>query len=171
MQSSDSTSEFVDDASIGPLLTQSVEHHDESARALVRQQILISCLPLVEHIGRRYRGRAESAEDLYQMACVGLINSVDRDDVTAGWDFLSFAVPTNMGKLRRHFRDHVWAMHVPRGDKEDLARLRSAVQVLSPRLGRSPTVCETAVELDIVPAAVRRAAIAHDAYRLVRSTR
>jgi RNA polymerase sigma-B factor len=165
MQSSGSTSELVDYASIGPLLTQLAEHHDESARARVRQQILISCLPLAEHIARRYRGRGESAEDLYQVACVGLIGAVDRYDVTRGSDFLSFAVPTIMGELRRHFRDHVWAMHVPRGDKENIPRLRSAVEVLSQRLGRSPTVREIAVELDIAPADVRQAAIANDAYR------
>ena len=83
-----------------------------------RDAIVKRCLPLADHIARRYGGRGEPIDDLVQAARLGLVNAVNRFDVDNGADFVSFAVPTMMGEVRRHFRDHGWAVNVPRRVKE-----------------------------------------------------
>ena len=81
------------------------------------------------------------------MARVGLVNAVARFDVETGSDFVSFAVPTIMGEVRRHFRDNSWSVKVPRRLKE--LHLRLGTAELSQRLGRAPTATELAGELDM----------------------
>ena len=114
-----------------------------------RQQdkIVERCLPLADHIARRFEGRGEPRDDLVQVARVGLVNAVVRFDVEAGSDFVSFAVPTIMGEVRRHFRDNSWSVKVPRRLKELHLRLGTATAELSQRLGRAPTATELASEL------------------------
>jgi len=85
------------------------------------------------------RRRGEPRDDLVQVARVGLVNAVIRFDVHAGSDFVSFAVPTIMGEVRRHFRDNSWSVKVPRRLKELHLRLGAATADLSQRLGRAPT--------------------------------
>jgi RNA polymerase sigma-B factor len=84
-----------------------------------------------------------------QVARVGLVNAVIRFDVDAGSDFVSFAVPTIMGEVRRHFRDNSWSVKVPRRLKELHLRLGAATAELSQRLGRAPTASELAAELEM----------------------
>ena len=79
------------------------EHHDA-----LRGQVIELCLPLADHIARKFNGRGEQFDDLEQTARVGLVLAVDRYDVTRGSSFLSFAIPTIMGEVRRHFRDRTW---------------------------------------------------------------
>jgi RNA polymerase sigma-B factor len=112
-----------------------------------RDKIVERCLPLADHIARRFEGRGESRDDLVQVARVGLVNAVVRFDVEAGSDFVSFAVPTIMGEVRRHFRDNSWSLKVPRRLKELHLRLGTATAELSQRLGRAPTATELAAEL------------------------
>ncbi|GAB7146061.1 RNA polymerase sigma factor SigF [Mycobacterium riyadhense] len=112
-----------------------------------RDKIVARCLPLAEHIARRFEGRGEPRDDLIQVARVGLVNAVVRYDVEAGSDFVSFAVPTIMGEVRRHFRDNSWSVKVPRRLKELHLRLGTATADLSQRLGRAPTATELAMEL------------------------
>ncbi|MCV7416079.1 RNA polymerase sigma factor SigF [Mycolicibacterium litorale] len=112
-----------------------------------RDRIVERCLPLADHIARRFDGRGEPRDDLVQVARVGLVNAVIRFDVDAGSDFVSFAVPTIMGEVRRHFRDNSWSVKVPRRLKELHLRLGSATAELSQRLGRAPTASELAEEL------------------------
>ncbi|MDT5256877.1 MAG: polymerase sigma-B factor [Mycobacterium sp.] len=112
-----------------------------------RDKIVERCLPLADHIARRFDGRGEPRDDLVQVARVGLVNAVIRFDVDAGSDFVSFAVPTIMGEVRRHFRDNSWSVKVPRRLKELHLRLGSATADLSQRLGRAPTATELAAEL------------------------
>ena len=112
-----------------------------------RDKIVERCLPLADHIARRFEGRGEPRDDLVQVARVGLVNAVIRFDVHAGSDFVSFAVPTIMGEVRRHFRDNSWSVKVPRRLKELHLRLGSATADLSQRLGRAPTATELAAEL------------------------
>jgi RNA polymerase sigma-B factor len=112
-----------------------------------RDRIVERCLPLADHIARRFDGRGEPRDDLVQVARVGLVNAVIRFDVDAGSDFVSFAVPTIMGEVRRHFRDNSWSVKVPRRLKELHLRLGSATADLSQRLGRAPTATELAEEL------------------------
>jgi RNA polymerase sigma-B factor len=114
-----------------------------------RDSIVERCLPLADHIARRFDGRGEPRDDLVQVARVGLVNAVIRFNVDAGSDFVSFAVPTIMGEVRRHFRDNSWSVKVPRRLKELHLRLGAATAELSQRLGRAPTPSELATELEM----------------------
>lgn len=109
-----------------------------------RDSIVERCLPLADHIARRFDGRGEPHDDLVQVARVGLVNAVIRFNVDAGSDFVSFAVPTIMGEVRRHFRDNSWSVKVPRRLKELHLQLGAATAELSQRLGRAPTPTELA---------------------------
>lgn len=114
-----------------------------------KDKIVERCLPLADHIARRFEGRGELRDDLVQVARVGLVNAVTRFDVETGSDFVSFAVPTIMGEVRRHFRDNSWSVKVPRRLKELHLRLGVATAELSQRLGRAPTASELAAELEL----------------------
>lgn len=132
-----------------------------------RDRLVTRCLPLAEHIARRFDGRGEAHEDLVQVARLGLVNAVNRFDVTRGSDFVSFAVPTIMGEVRRYFRDTGWAVKVPRRMKELHLSLSKAIGDLSQRLGRSPTVKELSVALDLDPDEVTQGLAAGNAYQTV----
>ena len=136
----------------------SVEHE----RA--REEIVRRCMPLAEHIAHRFDGRGEPREDIAQVARLGLVNAVNRFDVDCGSDFVSFAVPTIMGEVRRHFRDNSWAVKVPRRLKELHLQLGSATAEMSQRLGRAPTPSELAEELEIDRDEIVEALIAGSGY-------
>lgn len=104
----------------------------------MRAELIGRCLPLAEHIARKFSGRGESFEDLLQIARVGMLAAVDRFDPQHGSTFLSFAVPTIMGEVRRHFRDYAWSVRVPRRLKEIQSTIGPTVEILSQRLGRMP---------------------------------
>jgi RNA polymerase sigma-B factor len=129
-----------------------------------RDKIVERCLPLADHIARRFEGRGEPRDDLVQVARVGLVNAVTRFDVEAGSDFVSFAVPTIMGEVRRHFRDNSWSVKVPRRLKELHLRLGGATADLSQRLGRAPTATELARELEMDRAEVIEGLVAGSSY-------
>jgi RNA polymerase sigma-B factor len=118
-----------------------------SERRRLHERIVCQCLPLAEHIARRYSGRGETHEDLVQVARVGLLNAVERFDADAGKDFLSFAVPTIMGEVKRYFRDSGWSVHVPRRLKETRAAVSTATADLTQQMGRAPTASELAGRL------------------------
>lgn len=134
-------------------------------RAALRTEILARCLPLAEHIARRFSGRGETYDDLLQVARLGLLHAVDRFDVARGSSFLSFAVPTIMGEVRRHFRDNTWSVRVPRRVKEIQLNLGPTIETLSQRLGRVPRAREIAAELEIDLVEVTQALIAGNAYQ------
>ncbi len=117
-------------------------HHEGDTAA--REQAVVEMMPLVHALARRYGGRGEPLEDLVQVGTVGLIKAVDRFDVDRGVEFSSYAVPTIVGEIRRHFRDRAWAMHVPRRLKELGVRLSRILDELTTELGRSPTIQELA---------------------------
>src|SRR5690349_15224729 len=121
-------------------------------------------LPLAKLVARRYYGRRENAEDLYQAACVGLVNAVNRFDPDNGSEFLSFAVPTIMGEVRRHFRDRGWAVKVPRRLKDMQRQLARAREELTQQTGRAPTPGELANHLGIDRELVIEATIASSNY-------
>ncbi|BBC64412.1 RNA polymerase sigma factor SigF [Mycobacterium marinum] len=129
-----------------------------------RDTIVERCLPLADHIARRFEGRGEPRDDLVQVARVGLVNAVVRFDVETGSDFVSFAVPTIMGEVRRHFRDNSWSVKVPRRLKELHLRLGAATADLSQRLGRAPTATELAAELEMDRAEVVEGLVAGSSY-------
>lgn len=136
------------------------EHYDA-----VRDEVIRLCLPLADHIARKFVGRGELFDDLEQTARVGLVLAVDRFDVTRGCSFLSYAVPTIMGEVRRHFRDRTWAVHVPRRLKELQLRIGPATEQLSQRLGRVPNAPELAAELEVDLVEVTRALVASNGYQ------
>jgi RNA polymerase sigma-B factor len=116
------------------------EHGDVKAR----ERLIEMHLPLVRALARRYSGRSEQLEDLVQVGSIGLIKAIDRFDVERGVELTTYAIPTIIGELKRHFRDKGWAVHVPRRLKELSLQLTQLVEVLSGKLGRSPTVAELA---------------------------
>ena len=147
---------FVSMASLPP---------NDPSREKITTSIIELCLPLATHVARRYQGRGQPFEDLEQVARVGLIQAVQRFDVDKGSDFLSFAVPTVMGEVRKHFRDHGWSVRVPRSLQERHLALNRALTTLSQTLGRAPTVAELAKELDIEPDEVEQGLTAGNSYR------
>ena len=106
-------------------------------------------LPLAHGLAARYRHSSEPLEDLQQVAAVGLLNAIDRFDPDRGTAFSSFAVPTILGELRRHFRDHTWAMRIPRVHQELLLQVEHARDELTAALGREPTVRELSQRLGV----------------------
>ena len=122
-------------------------HRDGDEQA--REQVLVELMPLVRALASRYAGRGEALEDLVQVGSIGLIKAVDRFDIDRGVDISSYAVPTIVGEIRRHFRDKAWAMHVPRRLKELSVRLSRVLDQLTNELGRSPTIAELAVAVGV----------------------
>ena len=104
---------------------------------------------LARRVARRFADTSEPFDDLFQVAMIGLVKAVDRYDPAFGVRFGTFATPTILGELRRHFRDHTWAVHVPRGAKDLRMQVNDAVDELTPHLGRAPTVDELAARLDL----------------------
>ncbi|MET8165623.1 RNA polymerase sigma factor SigF [Streptomyces sp. NPDC005329] len=117
--------------------------------AEMRNQLVRMHLPLVEHLARRFRNRGEPLDDLTQVATIGLIKSVDRFDPERGVEFSTYATPTVVGEIKRHFRDKGWAVRVPRRLQELRLALTTATAELSQQHGRSPTVHELAEKLAI----------------------
>ncbi|MEU5098439.1 RNA polymerase sigma factor SigF [Streptomyces sp. NPDC020996] len=114
-------------------------------RDALRGEIVEAWLPMAERLAGRFRSRGESYEDLRQVAALGLVKAVDRYDPDRGHAFESYAVPTITGEIKRHFRDHMWTLHVPRRVQDLRNRVRAASQDLSQTLpGRPPTAAEIA---------------------------
>jgi RNA polymerase sigma-B factor len=126
-------------------LFQRHQEGDPSAReALVRR-----FMPLARSLARRYDRSSEPFEDLLQVASLGLLKALDRFDPERGHPFSSFAVPTILGEMRRHFRDSGWSVHVPRGSQERALKVRDAQERLANGRGRAPTVQELAQYLEL----------------------
>jgi RNA polymerase sigma-B factor len=134
-------------------------------RAALRERLVAEHLPVAEHIAHRFRSRGQSEEDLRQVAALGLVQAVDRFDPARGTDFLSFAVPTITGEVRRYFRDATWSVRVPRRLKELHAELGVATAELSQELGRAPRPSELAARLGCPVAEVREGIGAANAYQ------
>ncbi|MBJ7454709.1 MAG: SigB/SigF/SigG family RNA polymerase sigma factor [Thermoleophilia bacterium] len=112
--------------------------------AAERERLIMQHLPLVRGLARRYADRGEPLDDLVQVGTIGLIKAIDRFEPERGFKLASFATPTILGEIRRHFRDRSWTIRVPRGMQEARAQISHAVTVLSAENGRSPTVREIA---------------------------
>jgi RNA polymerase sigma-B factor len=112
----------------------------------VRNELILEHRDLARALARRYQGRGESPEDLEQVAVVGLVKAVERFDPHRGVAFSTFAVPTIAGELKRHFRGQ-WIVRVPRSLQEQVLELGSAIEELTTKLGRSPTLAEMSQSL------------------------
>jgi RNA polymerase sigma-B factor len=122
---------------------------DSTERQQVRGRLVELHLPLVEYLARRFAGRGEPLDDLIQVGTIGLIKAVDRFDRERGVEFSTYATPTVVGEIKRHFRDKGWTVRVPRRLQELRASLSSATADLTQSLGRAPTVAELAGQLEI----------------------
>jgi RNA polymerase sigma-B factor len=122
---------------------------DEDQRRRIRDALVALHLPLVEYLARRFRNRGEPLDDLVQVATIGLIKSIDRFDLDRGVEFSTYATPTIVGEIKRHFRDKGWAIRVPRRLQEMKLSLTKATADLSQRNGRAPTVAELAKYLEL----------------------
>jgi RNA polymerase sigma-B factor len=140
---------------------------DDPGRARIRDELVEMHLPLVEYLARRFRNRGEPLDDLVQVATIGLIKSVDRFDLERGVEFSTYATPTIVGEIKRHFRDKGWAIRVPRRLQELKLSLTKATSELSQKLGRSPTVAELAGHLEMTEEEVLEGLESANAYSAV----
>jgi RNA polymerase sigma-B factor len=125
-------------------------------RDTLRDEIVEAWLPMAERLAGRFRSRGESFEDLRQVAALGLVKAVDRYDPELGNAFESYAVPTITGEIKRHFRDHMWTLHVPRRVQDLRNRVRRAVKELGQTIpGRQPTIAEIAAYAQLTEQEVR----------------
>jgi len=127
------------------------EFHDpslaEAARIAARDGLVSLHLPLVEHCARRFRNRGEPFEDLVQVGTIGLIKAIDRFEPARAVEFSTYATPTIIGEIKRHFRDKGWAIRVPRRLQELRMQIGTTTAELTQTLGRSPTPRELAETL------------------------
>jgi RNA polymerase sigma-B factor len=117
------------------------------------------------HCARRFANRGEPLDDLIQVGQLGVLKAVERFDPTIGVSFTTFAIPTVMGELRRHFRDATWAVRVPRKIKDLHVELGSTVEFLTNRLGRAPRVDDIARHMGVTEDEVLEGMEAGSAYR------
>jgi RNA polymerase sigma-B factor len=113
---------------------------DETAR----DELVERYMPLVRSLAGRYAGRGESHEDLVQVGAIGLLLSIERFDTSRQVQFTTYAVPTIVGEIQRHFRDRSWALHVPRRMKELSTKLSRVIEAETGQRGRAPTIAELA---------------------------
>jgi RNA polymerase sigma-B factor len=143
------------------LFTRAREHGDVRAR----EQLVERYLPLARRLARRYQRTEEPLEDLVQVASLGLLKAVDRFDSSREVVFSSYAVPTILGELKRHFRDRTWSVRVPRDLQELALRVDRAVTQLSLGRRRSPSIGEIAQAVGVGEEQVLEALEAAGAYR------
>ena len=128
---------------------EAAEEGNEARQHAVRDQLVQLHLPLVDHCARRFRNRGEPYDDLLQVGTIGLIKAVDRFDSDRGVEFSTYATPTIVGEIKRHFRDKGWTIRVPRRLQELRLSIGGATGDLTQELGRSPTPSEIAERLDV----------------------
>ncbi|MDI9590316.1 MAG: SigB/SigF/SigG family RNA polymerase sigma factor [Acidobacteriota bacterium] len=116
---------------------------DEEAR----EQLIVSHLNLVRFLASKFKNRGEPIDDLIQVGTIGLIKAIDRFDPARGFEFTTFATPTIMGEIKRHFRDKGWSVRVPRRLQELSAKVNQATDDLTRELQRPPSVAEVAERL------------------------
>jgi RNA polymerase sigma-B factor len=135
-------------------------------RAKYREKLVHQHIGLVEFLARRFRNRGEPLDDLVQVGTIGLLKAIDRFDLEREVEFSTYATPTIVGELKRHFRDKGWALRVPRRLQELHLELTKVVGELGQELGRSPTVAEIAKAADISEETVIEGLEIADAYNL-----
>jgi RNA polymerase sigma-B factor len=125
------------------------EEFSRTRDAAVREELVNRYLPFAKGLAMRYRGASEPPDDLIQVASLGLLNAIDRFDHERGTPFAAFAAPTILCELKRHFRDRVWTVRVPRGLHDRLAEVEKAIAELTRVRQRSPSVREIAARTEL----------------------
>ncbi len=115
----------------------------------IREELVRLHLPLVEHLARRFLNRGEPYDDLLQVGTIGLIKAIDRFDVERAVEFSTYATPTIVGEIKRHFRDKGWAIRVPRRLQELRISISGVSAELTQSFGRSPTISEIAKRVGV----------------------
>ena len=126
-----------------------LRRYTDSPTPELREALIERQMPLARSLARRYASAREPLDDLLQVAACGLVKAIDGFDADRGSPFAAYARPTILGELRRHFRDNVWNLRLPRKLQEVCMGIEAATTRLSERLGRPPTVEELANELEI----------------------
>lgn len=121
------------------------EKGDEEAR----DQLIVSHLNLVRFLASKFKNRGEPLDDLVQVGTIGLVKAIDRFDPERGLEFTTYATPTILGEIKRHFRDKGWSIRVPRRLQELSAKVNQATDELTVELQRSPSVEEIAAKLGV----------------------
>jgi RNA polymerase sigma-B factor len=121
----------------------------DAHRNQLRDEVICACLPVVRRLAGRFFGRGESNEDLVQVATIGLIKAVDRFDPDRETQFLSYATPTIVGEIKRHFRDKGWSVRVSRPMQELYLSITRLLPEMAQELGRSPRVDDLAERLGV----------------------
>ena len=145
------------------LFRRFVERRDPA----LREELVALHLPLVEYLARRFRNRGEPLEDLVQVGTIGLLKAIDRFDLDREVEFSTYATPTIVGELKRHFRDKGWAVRVPRRLQELNLSLNKVVAELSQEIGRSPTIPEIAAKVRLPEEEVLEGLDTSNAYAVV----
>jgi RNA polymerase sigma-B factor len=127
------------------------EATSEVERAAAREKLVDQYIGLVEFLARRFRNRGELLEDLVQVGTIGLLKAIDRFELEREVEFSTYATPTIVGEIKRHFRDKGWAVRVPRRLQELHLELTKVIGSLGQELGRSPTVNEIAEAANLAP--------------------
>jgi RNA polymerase sigma-B factor len=130
----------------------------------VRNTLIEPNMTLVRFAARRFGSRAEQMEDILQVGTIGLIKAISRFDPDYGVEFVTYAMPTIVGEIKRFFRDTNWSVRVPRRLQELRIHLAKATDALAGELGRTPTVAELAERLEVGEADVSEAMVAANAY-------
>lgn len=146
-------------------LRQRFEEYQRDRDPAIRDELVAAHLRLAVHLARRFTNRGVPLDDLVQVASLGLLNAVERFDPERGLQFSTFATPTIVGELKRHFRDRGWSVRVPRRVQELHVRLNALVGELTQRHGRSPTITELARAARTSEEEVLEAMEAAQAYR------
>ena len=136
------------DVLLDPVTEQRLWERVAAGDERAREELVRNYLPFAEAMAKRYRTAREPHEDLEQVASMGLIKAVDRFDPSRGVPFKGFAGPTILGELKRHFRDRVWTVRVPRSVQEGIAEVEAATADLESELQRTPSIGEIARHLD-----------------------
>jgi RNA polymerase sigma-B factor len=132
-----------------------------------REALIERHLPLVRSLARRYAGRGEALEDIEQVGAIGLIKAIDRFELARDVSLATYATPNVVGEIKRHFRDKGWAIRVPRALQELNASMSGAIERLTVKLSRSPSIAEIAEELETTPEQVLEALEVGSAYSTV----
>ena len=143
------------------LFERYLDRRDPADRELIVERFL----PLARHLARRYQSAHEPFDDLFQVACLGLVKAIDRYDLKRDVAFSSYAVPTIAGEIKRHYRDRTWSVRVPRDLQELSLNVERTRLELSLALGRQPTVAEIATDVNADAEEVVEALEAFSAYR------
>ncbi len=138
---------------------------DEPRAVRLREQVVVRYQPLVNKLARRYNGRGEPLEDLKQTAMVGLVKAIHGYQPDRGKPFISYLMPTVTGEIKRHFRDHTWAIRVPRRHQENRIKLRQVLNTFQQTHARVPTNAEIAKEMGLDEEEVVELVQASESYR------